>query len=211
MDYSKLTSMQRDVLREIGNIGAGNATTSMATLINQKVQMEVPSVDLVTVNELMDNIGGPEEIIVAILFKIEGDVTGTVYFILTIKEAQFIVEQMTKGSDVEFWSEGMLSEWAASILKETGNILTGSYLSALADFTSLHMKPTVPFLSVDMAAATLVTGLLEVSQMSDYALIIDTQFSGMAMEKSASGHFLLIPDPSSVPTLFQALGLQSNE
>ena len=179
MEASNLTNMHKDVLREIGNIGAGNATTSMAALINQKVQMEVPSVALVTVNELMDNIGGPEEMIVAVLFKIEGDVPGTVYFILTIKDAEFIVEQMTKGSEVPFWNDGMLNEWTASILKEAGNILTGSYLSALADFTGLHMKPTVPFLSVDMAAATLVTGLLEVSQMSDYALIIDTQFSGM--------------------------------
>lgn len=211
MEASNLTNMQKDVLREIGNIGAGNATTSMAALINQKVQMEVPSVALVTVNELMDNIGGPEEMIVAVLFKIEGDVPGTVYFILTIKEAEFIVEQMTKGSEVPFWNDGMLNEWTASILKEAGNILTGSYLSALADFTGLHMKPTVPFLSVDMAAATLVTGLLEVSQMSDYALIIDTQFSGMETEQQANGHFLLIPDPSSIPTLFQALGLQGNE
>lgn len=211
MESRKLTSLQKDVLREIGNIGAGNATTSLSELIHNEVKMEVPSVNLVSINELMDIIGGPEKIIVAILFKIQGEISGTVYFILTLEEAEFVVEQMTMQHNVELMQDGKMEELTESVLKETANILTGSYLSALADFTNLQMKSTVPFLSVDMAAATLVTGLIEISEMTDYVIIIDTKMTGTGAAESAKGHFLLIPDPDSIPKLFSALGMQHDE
>src|SRR5699024_11992951 len=60
MDEKKLSHMQKDVLREIGNIGAGNAATSMSQLINKDVTMEVPSVKVVSINEMMEEIGGPD-------------------------------------------------------------------------------------------------------------------------------------------------------
>ncbi len=97
MDSKKLSNLHKDVLREIGNIGAGNATASMSQLINKKIKMEVPSVKIVTINEMMELSGGPEELIVAIFFRFEGEVTGTVYFILTIEEAEYLVSKMTNG------------------------------------------------------------------------------------------------------------------
>ncbi|WP_345739387.1 chemotaxis protein CheC [Virgibacillus salarius] len=72
MDYTKLTTIQRDVLREIGNIGAGNAATSMSKLLNRKIDMEVPSVNVVSYDEMMELLGGPDEVIVALLFRIQG-------------------------------------------------------------------------------------------------------------------------------------------
>lgn len=69
-----------------------------------------------------------------------------------------------------------LSEMELSALSEIGNILAGSYLSSLADFTSLTMYPTVPALAMDMAGAILGYGLLQFGQMGDDALLIDTTF-----------------------------------
>lgn len=208
MKSDKLTGLQKDVLREIGNIGAGNATTSLSELIHTEVQMEVPSVNLVTINELIDMIGGPEKVVATLLSHMKGDITGTVFFVLSIEEAKSVIRQMTGTKDIELFSDGQIDELAASVLTETANILTGSYLSALADFTKLHMKPTIPFLSIDMAAATLVTGLIEISQVADYALIVDTKITGTGKAESAKGQFLLIPAPQSIPDLFTALGIQ---
>src|SRR5690625_2508843 len=95
MDEKKLSNIEKDVLREIGNIGAGNAATSLSSLINKQVRMEVPSVKLVTINEMMEVIGGPERLIAAILFRIEGEVTGTVYFVLPLEEAEDLIQQIT--------------------------------------------------------------------------------------------------------------------
>lgn len=208
MDSNKLSNFQKDVLREIGNIGAGNATASMSKIINKQVKMEVPSVKIVTVNEMMEIIGGPERLIVAIFFRIEGEVTGTVYFVLTIEQANYLVEKMTDGMITSIMNDGETDEIALSVLQEVANILNGSYLSALADFTKLDMRTTIPYLSIDMAAATLVTGLIELSIHTDYAILIDTKIIGDDLINNVKGHFLLIPDPDSIPKLFSALGIE---
>ena len=141
MDVTKLTQMQKDVLREIGNIGAGNAATSMSKLLNRKVEMEVPAVKIVSYDEMMELIGGPEAIIVALLFQIKGDAPGTVYFILSIEEANALIKEITQNSELKLTNTAD-NELAASVLQEAGNILTGAYLSALADFTNMNLQPS---------------------------------------------------------------------
>lgn len=208
----KLTTIQKDVLREIGNIGAGNATTSMSQMIQKEITMEVPSVKVVTINEMMELIGGPEKLIVAIFFRIQGEITGTVYFILTLDEAQFFIDQMTQMNQLKLIdANNQLNEMAMSVLQEIANILTGSYLTAIADFTNLRMLPSVPYISVDMAAATLVTGLLELQAVTDHAIIINTKIQSMTTEDSMKGHFLLVPDSDSIQKFFHALGIKYDD
>lgn len=211
MKSDNLSKIEKDVLREIANIGTGNAATSMSQLINQQVIMEVPSVQVVTINELMDIIGGPEKLLVTILFRIEGEVTGTVYFILTIEEAESLMRQMVNDDSITLQVDEEPDDLVISMLQEMANILTGSYLSALADFTGIKMTTTIPYISIDMAAATLVTGLVELSEVTDYAIIIDTKITGKDYGKGVKGHFLLIPDPTSIPKLFNTLGIDYEE
>lgn len=97
-------------------------------------------------------------------------------------------------------------EWSA--LSEIGNILAGSYLSSLADFTSLSMIPTVPALAMDMAGAILGYGLLQFGEMGDSALVIDTTF--IEGNHEVEGQFFLIPDPDSFRKIFIALGVPMN-
>ncbi|AVQ99065.1 chemotaxis protein CheC [Oceanobacillus sp. M65] len=205
-DFTNLTNVQKDVLREIGNIGAGNAATSMAKLLNKKIDMQVPSVKVVSFDEVMELIGGPDELIAAVFFRIKGEAPGTVYFILSIEEAEFLINEIVPGNEGNLLGESA-NEFAISALQEAGNILTGSYLSALSDFTSINMQPSVPYLSVDMAGAILTVGLLELSQVSDYAIIIDTKINEQEEQKGVQGNFLLIPDPASLTKLFHALGI----
>src|SRR5690625_1117145 len=174
MDSKKLSNLQKDFLREVGNIAAGNATTAMAKLIDKRIKMEVPSVNIITINELMDIIGGPEKVVVTIFFRIEGELPGTVYFVLSLEEAEYLVRKTTMNDELILLDNGEPNELAISVLQETANILTGAYLSAISDFTKIKMATTVPYLSIDMAAATLVTGLVELSNVTDYAITIET-------------------------------------
>lgn len=206
-----LTSEQQDVLREIGNIGAGNAATSMAQLINKKIDMQVPSVDIVSYDEMMEMVGGPETYVAAVFFRIQGDAPGTVYFILTMEEAVNLVRQITNNVTFNWRSDGTLDEQATSVLQETGNILTGSYLSALSDFTQINMQQSVPYFSADMAGAVLTAGLLELSHVTDYAIIIDTKINHHDSNNGIHGHFFLLPDPESFQKIFHALGISENE
>lgn len=201
--YKKFGDFQLDVLREIGNIGAGHATTALSQLIQKHIDMNVPKVNIIPLSEVADSIGGAEVVVVAVFLKVEGDCPGNMFFILNCDSAHNLLHKLLGiplGTDVTQFSEMELSA-----LNEIGNILTGSYLSSLADFTGLTLYPSVPGLAIDMAGAILSYGLIELGQASDYALTIDTAFMGG--DEEVEGHFFFIPDPDSFQTLFTALGV----
>ncbi|TXL67703.1 chemotaxis protein CheC [Cerasibacillus terrae] len=206
MDIHKLSDIQKDVLREIGNIGAGNAVTALSSMLQRKIDMEVPSIRLVSFNEMIEVIGGPEHIITAIVFRVEGKAPGTVYFIMSIKEAEILIQEILKDNIALFDENNQIHELASSVLQEVGNILTGSYLSALSDFTKINMRPSIPYLSVDMAGAIVVDGLLELSKIIDYALIIDTKINSGDLMNDINGQFFFIPDADSFAQIFHSLG-----
>lgn len=208
MEPSKLTSMHIDILREIGNIGAGNAATSMAQLIDQQVHMEVPIVNIVKFDEMMDIVGGPDKIIVGMFFEISGDLTGSVFFMLSVEEAERLVYQMTNDPNLNLQGE-TVNPLAFSALKESANIITGAYLTALSDFLNLSIRPSIPHLAVDMVGAILTVGLVELSRISDYAIVINTEINDQAIN-GITGHFFLLPDPDSLEKIFISLGINNN-
>src|SRR5699024_5275004 len=130
--------------------------------INKRIHMEVPAVQLVTINEMVDKIGGPEELIVTVMFKFQGEMTGTVFFVLTIEEANMMIEQMTGLGQADLFKEDIIDEMAASALKELANIITDTYIAALDDMSGLHLDPIIPVLSVYMAEETLVNGMIDI-------------------------------------------------
>jgi chemotaxis protein CheC len=214
MNYEHLSHIQLDALREIGNIGAGNAATSMAKLIHKKVDMEVPSINIVAFDEVMEMVGGPDKLIVGILFEILGKAPGIVYLIFSIEEAESLIRQMINNDEISLSLDGEHEpdELAISALREAGNILAGSYLTALSDFTNINMQPSVPHLTVDMAGAILTVGLLQVSEVYDFAIIINTKMNDSSENKQGiNGQLLLLPSPESFTKIFQALGIQDNE
>lgn len=200
--FSNDPDFKLDVLREVGNIGAGNAATALSTLLNKPVDMAVPTVNLLPFEAIADRVGGSEAVVVAIFLRVEGDAPGNMFFIINREPARRILQGLLGFNAAE---NDDYSELELSALNEIGNILAGSYLSSLADFTGLNMQPTVPSLAVDMAGAILSYGLLQFGTMGDDALLIDTTF--LEGHQDADGHFFLIPDPESFEKLFRALGV----
>ncbi|WP_440895329.1 chemotaxis protein CheC [Amphibacillus sp. Q70] len=205
--FDSLTEGQLDVLKEVGNIGSGNAATSLSMLLGHKIDMKIPAVRVVDYNEMMDLVGGPETLIAAVFLRIEGDTPGNMFFVLSPEEASNFVKQMTGQANFSV-SEPPHDEMALSALQEAGNILAGSYLSALSDFIELSLQPSVPILTIDMAGAILAEGLMELSQVSDYAIIIETIIDNHSENKQQiKGHFFLLPDPDSFSKIFNKLGV----
>jgi chemotaxis protein CheC len=203
---NKLSGAHIDILKEIGNIGAGNAATALSKLLNKKIEMAVPYVQIATFDEVMELIGGAEQVVACVYLRIEGDAPGNMFFVLSLAQAERFIRQMT--GDETFTLDGHPSELGESALQELGNILAGSYLSALADFTNLAFYPSVPMLTVDMIGAILQYGLLELSRVGDYAILIDTAlYDERRPEDSVNGHFFLLPDPDSFASIFRALGV----
>ena len=203
----KITSLHLDVLKEIGNIGAAHAATALSDLLQSKIDMRVPKVEMVSFNDMMELVGGAETVVVGIFLRIEGDVEGSMFFILPIEQANFFIRNLIKDDEFSFQNEH-ISELGLSAMQELGNILSGSYLSALSDFTGLKIYPTVPGLSVDMFGAIISIGLIEVSQVSDHVIVINTSiFEENQYDNEVRGHFFLLPDPESFAAIFKALGV----
>ncbi|WP_268999062.1 chemotaxis protein CheC [Paenibacillus athensensis] len=193
-----------DVLKEVGNIGAGHAATALSTLLDKPIDMLVPKVRMMPFEEICESVGGAETVVLAIFLRVEGDAPGNMFFILHLESAKNMLHNLV---GLEIAHDEAYSELELSALNEIGNILAGSYLSSLADFTRLNMSPTVPSLAIDMAGAILSFGLLQFGEMGDQALLIDTKF--LEGENEVQGHFFLIPDPESFGKIFTALGVEA--
>ena len=204
LNLEHIGSMEFDVLREIGNIGAGNATTALSQLVNSKIDMKVPKVELLEFKELSDIVGGAESLVVGILLTIEGDIDGMMMFIVDKLSAHHIVDLlMSRGA--QHLELRDFSEMDLSALQEVGNIITGAYLSSLSQLTNMKITSSVPYMSIDMAGAILSVPAIEFGKVADKALLIQSQFG--EEEKEVNGYFILIPSVDSYEKIMSSLGL----
>ncbi|MCD5413639.1 MAG: chemotaxis protein CheC [Clostridiales bacterium] len=190
-----------DVLKEIGNIGAGNAATSLSKLMNRKIDMTLPLVRILELNEVAASLGGEENIVAGIYFQMDGDLNGFIMFLLDIESSKNLTNILMGRED----STQELDEMDKSALQEVGNILSGAYISSLSSLTHLNIKISVPSLCIDMAGAILSVPAIYFSQISDKILLINTELC--EGDKQVNANFLLIPDFDSFKTLMKSLGV----
>ena len=205
MKLDNINEVQFDILKEIGNIGAGNATTALAKLIDSKLDMKVPNVKMVGFQELASIMGHEEEIMVAVLVSLSDDIDGMMMFVMDMKSARYLIKQMLKGMgmDMEFEESEMLSDMEMSVVSELGNIISGSYLAALSGLLQLVINISVPYVSVDMAGAILSVPAIEFGKVGDKVLLIQTKFG----DDDVTGYFILIPEEESYAKMMKALGM----
>ncbi len=203
IDLNKIDNMQYDVLREIGNIGAGNATTALSQMINSKVDMKVPKVELLEFKELPDIVGGAENIVVGILFTLEGQIDGMMMFMMDKSAARHLVNLLMGSTDEN--SDETFTEMELSGLNEIGNIIAGAYLSSLSSLTNITIISSVPYMAIDMAGAILSVPAIEFGKIGDKALLIETEFKDQI--RAVNGYFILIPTLESYGVILSSLGL----
>lgn len=199
MSFLSFSPMQLDALKEVGNIGAGNAATALSQLLNKKVDMTVPAVNIVPFDEIFSRIGG-EEIVVGVIVRVLGDTPGNILFIFDNETALNIIELLTGMKDET------INEMGESVLSEVGNIISGSYMNAIARFTNLLIMPSVPAVACDMLGAILSTTFIEAGQFDDQVLDIETSFLNDDSSK-INGHFYYVPMPGSLEKILNALGI----
>ncbi|WP_280768959.1 chemotaxis protein CheC [Salipaludibacillus daqingensis] len=211
-DLSEIKSQHLDILKEVGNIGAGNAATALSQMLHKVIDMKVPAVKVVPFTEISDAVGGEEAVVAAVFLRIEGEAPGNMFFMLPVNEANDLIRQLIGDPSLHLQQEP-IDEMGASALCEVGNILAGSYLSSLSDFTKLNLQPTPPAVAVDMTMALLSAGLVELSEAGDYAIVIDTEINEKDQDNTiqSKGHFFLLPDPDSLEKIFRSLGVNMDE
>ncbi|HLK59281.1 MAG TPA: chemotaxis protein CheC [Chthonomonadaceae bacterium] len=205
MTTQTLNSMDElalSALKEVGNIGAGNAMTALATMLDQNVDMSVPRVGIIPLSEFALMTGGEETISVGVYMPVEGDAPGHVAFLWPEASALRLAEQLM---GLPLGSTDSLDEVACSALTEVGNILASSYLVAIGEMTELNLLSCPPALAYDMTSAILSEVAAAFASMEDQALTITTHI-GEAFG-AVDGFFLYIPEPGSLKIMLHALQL----
>ncbi len=201
ISIEELDSQQIDVLKEIGNIGAGNAATALAKMIDRKIDMNVPKVEILEFREVAELLGGPEIPVCGIYFRVDGDISGSIMFLLTLKSSMTLINMIMPITE----DQEVPDEIRQSALQEIGNILSGSYISSLSALTGLNIKISVPSLAIDMAGAILSVPIIQFGQVGDHVLLIETEFN--EGKNDVKGFFFLIPDEDSFEILLKSLGV----
>lgn len=201
ISLEQVSETYMDVLKELGNIGAGNAMTALSQMLGCKVDMRVPQIKLLEFKEVGALMGGEEQLMVGVFLGVEGDITGSMMFLVEKSSAKHLINKIMMGMAPQ---SDDFTEMELSAMKEVGNIITGAYLNSLSMMTNLKIYPTPPELAVDMAGAILSVPAIEFGTVGDNILLIQSQFFD---EVEIDGYFILIPDLESYAKILGSLGM----
>ena len=201
-NVEQLQDMHLDVLKEIGNIGSGNAASSLSELIQCNTDITVPSVKMLDFSEAVNFLGGPENVAIGMLVGIKGDITGMMLYILQHSFASKLTSTLF-GSEIEDLTN--MNEMETSFISEVGNIMAASYVNALSQLTGMMIDISVPNMTVDMVGAILSVPAVEFAQVGNKVLFIDDGF--VIGDGEIKSNMILVPEMQSLETLFTRLGV----
>ncbi len=201
MSFNSFNAMELDALKEVGNIGSGNAVTALSQLLNRKIDMNLPAINIISFQDIFNKIGG-EDLVVGVIVRVLGDTPGSMLYVLEKDTALGIIASLTGEVSEE------ISEMGDSVLCEIGNIISGAYLNAIAMLTNLLILPSVPAVATDMLGAILSTTFIESGQYDEYVLDIESVFRQGENSEKIGGHFYFIPVPGSLEKILDKLGVK---
>ena len=203
MSTVALSDIQLDALSEIGNIGAGNAGTSLAKMISQVVTLAVPDTRVVSFDQLplvtTTNLESP---MLAAHVAFEGQAHGCVLLLFHAQQAATFFKLLGlpfEGSIFE------ISDLHKSAVAEIGNIITSAYLQAMGTFTNLQLLPMPPGVAVGMGGAILDTIAAYLGQFAESGIVVQVHI--YSTEADLGVELLMIPKADSLHAILSALGL----
>ncbi|HBL83865.1 MAG TPA: chemotaxis protein CheC [Clostridiales bacterium] len=201
-NIESLNEFQLDALREIGNIGAGNAATALATLLSDRVNMSVPVLNIMNVEDVTKVLGGPENPVVGILMTLSEDVKGVIMLVFEEKFLSVVIKTLL-GQEID--SLNNLSEMDRSVFMEIGNIMSSTYLNALAAMTGLSIQISTPDICADMAGAIMSVPASIFGMTGDKVLMLQEDFIG---EEHITSHLIMLPEIDSLNAILKSLGAE---
>ncbi|MGI6734214.1 MAG: chemotaxis protein CheC [Anaerovoracaceae bacterium] len=203
-NYEELNDAQIDVLREIGNIGAGNAATALATILDEWVEISVPVVRITDFDTATNALGGAESMTVGVLVNFYGEANGMIMFLMKMEDAKKILGILLRGFEEEESTEE-ITEIKLSAIKEIGNILGSSYISSIATLTGLEINLSIPYVAIDMAGALLSVPIIEFGSVGDKIMFIEEVFSGK--ENNLKSNVIMFAEIETLKLIMERLGL----
>jgi chemotaxis protein CheC len=203
-NYEELNDMHIDVLREIGNIGAGNAATSLGMILNAEVGILLPKVQITDFDTAVNALGGAEAMTVGVLVNFSGEANGMIMFLLGMDDAKNITSILVQEDDDGGGEE--LSEMKLSAIKEIGNILGSAYINSIALLTGLQIELSVPYIAIDMAGAILSVPIIEFGAVGDKVMFIEEGF--FTDGRQLNSNVIMFAEVDTLQRIMGRLGLE---
>ena len=207
-DIASFNALQLDAIRELGNIGTGNAATALSGLLSRKIRMDVPKTEVISIYELPEHYGDPMQVVGAVFVRSAGGFECSLIFIQNEDDADLMVELLLKQQFGTFIPINEIpEEMKDSALSEVGNIVLSSFLSSINFVTGTSFQISVPGVAHDMLSSILDVVASIYGQMGETALLVNTELKVEGLEDGhkISGHIILIPDPDSLELLLKKL------
>jgi len=185
-----LTDLEKDAIREIGLIGAGNAATALSKIIGSPIDIELTYASLEPVIKLPNIIGHRETLAVGINLVISGDVKGSILIVFPEKNAHRLANLLMKRN---LSTVKKLNNMDKSALKEVGNILAGSCLTAISNLLEIHLIEQLPTIAHSMIGSLIDNISIQIGRRAEQALILGLDMNTSSGSKINTFFFLLFP------------------
>jgi chemotaxis protein CheC len=193
-----------NIFREISNIGSGNASTSLAQLLNEIVDIGIPNSDLREFSDITKSYKSPDELVVGTVLQISGDLEGFIMVVMGVDSTLNLLSRLTgKKIDCDKTNYEQVCKELNSV-GEICNILCGTYLTAMSQMTGMSISQSVPYFSVDMIRAIMNLPATLYADMADSILCIETEF--FTLDREIEGKYYFIPKIESCKKLLSSLG-----
>lgn len=201
-NLNELDEMHLDVLREIGNIGSGNAATSLSSMLNTTVEIEVPTISLINYDKVSQYLGGKDRKVIGLALGLEADIDGVMLHVVQPQFASRIVNAFYP-KDIQTLED--VSEMDLSAVKETSNITTAAYVNSLATMTNTFINITPPIEYLDTVENVLKHASNRFDAIGHQVIYIDENLYIDDTEIKSS--MILILQLDSLKKLFGSLGI----
>ncbi|MDR0490840.1 MAG: chemotaxis protein CheC [Oscillospiraceae bacterium] len=202
--FSDINDMHIDFLREIANIGSGNAASSLSRMLGQKVDISIPGISIKGFDETYETLGGPESIMVGTLLMLSGSIDGMMMFLLPTDIACDMVNMLTC-SEIKNYRE--IDEMGFSAINEVSNIMSASFVNAISAMADMKIDISPPEAALDMLGSIMSVPSIYFAQVSDTLMLIqnELEISG----KKARANIILLPDVPSLEKIMTHLGVET--
>ena len=201
--YENLNDLQLDVMREIGNIGAGNACTALSVLLGTTIDMSVPSVKLLGYDSTAEYLGGEDNMVIGLKVAITDDLDGMMVHIVQKKFAERIINTFY-AKEIE--DVTALDEMDSSVLNEMANITSGAYANSIATLTGLFVNIGTPLQVPGKISDIMKLPINEFIKPGEKLLLVDEEF--IIGEEHVTSNMILALESDSLEKLFGKLGVQ---
>jgi chemotaxis protein CheC len=205
MEKRIFSEIQLDAIKEICSIASGTAASALSQLLNKRISLKVPEIQIVPTETAIDIMGEPNSIVAGVYSRLLGDFSGGILFTFPREDVIMLIRKLTN-NEVKAYS---LSELDISAVSEVGNIISASFITAISKMINKTILISVPKLAIDMLGAIVDFILIELAEHAEQALIMKIEFEDVP--RTISGHFFILPNPGSLEMLLESIKLYHSD